>query len=161
MKALVQRVASARVVVADEVVGEIGPGLLAFVCALRGDGPREAVRLAERVAGYRVFHDEAGKMNVSALDRGLPILVVSQFTLAADGKKGRRPSFDLAAPPEVARGLVDAFRQALEALGIRTEAGRFGADMRVELVNDGPATFLLDEPPGAQERGGGPSQVVA
>ncbi len=161
MKALVQRVESARVLVAGEVVGEIGPGLLAFVCALRGDGPGEAVRLAERVAGYRVFHDEALKMNVSALDLGLPILVVSQFTLAADGKKGRRPSFDLAAPPDVARELLDAFQTALEALGVRTAAGRFGATMRVELVNDGPATFLLDESPAALGHGGAPSQVVA
>jgi len=161
MKALVQRVESARVVVASEVVGEIGPGLLAFVCAVRGDGTREAARLAERVASYRVFHDEAGKMNVSALDLGLPILVVSQFTLAADGKKGRRPSFDLAAPPDVARELVDAFQRALEALGTRTAAGRFGAAMRVELVNDGPATFLLEEVSGLPELGAGPSQVVA
>jgi len=156
-----QRVANARVLVDGETVGEIGPGLLAFVCALRGDGPREAERLAERVARYRVFQDDAGRMNVSALDRELPILVVSQFTLAADGRKGRRPSFDLAAPPEVAAGLVEAFRIALEALGTRTQAGRFGASMRVELVNDGPATFLLDEPPDPSGRVANSSQVVA
>jgi D-tyrosyl-tRNA(Tyr) deacylase len=100
-------------------------------------------------------------VNVSALDRGLPILVVSQFTLAADGRKGRRPSFDLAAPPEIAAGLVEAFRSALEALGTRTQTGRFGASMRVELVNEGPATFLSDEPPDPSGSARNSSQVVA
>lgn len=161
MRVIVQRVAEARVLVDGVVVGEIERGLLAFVCALRGDGPREAERLAERVARYRVFPDDAGRMNVAALDLGLPILVVSQFTLAADGRKGRRPSFDLAAPPEVGAALVEAFRNALERLGTRTASGRFGADMRVELVNDGPATFLLDEPSGAPDAGEKSPQVVA
>jgi len=161
MKVLIQRVASARVLVDGAVVGEIDRGLLAFVCALRGDGPREAERLAERVARFRVFQDDTGRMNLSALDLGLGILVVSQFTLAADGRKGRRPSFDLAAPPEIAEGLVAGFRGALERLGTRTQAGRFGAAMRVELVNEGPATFLLDEPPEAPLPGPVSSQVVA
>ncbi len=161
MRALLQRVARARVLVDGAVVGEIGPGLLAFVCALRGDGPRDAERLAQRVASYRVFPDDAGRMNVSALDRELPILVVSQFTLAADGRKGRRPSFDLAAPPEPAAALVEAFRTALEGLGIRTQSGIFGAEMQVELVNAGPATFLLDEPAEARPPGPNSSQVVA
>lgn len=161
MRALIQRVSSARVLVDGAVVGEIGPGLLAFVCVLRGDGPRESERLAERVARYRVFQDETGRMNLSALDQGLPILVVSQFTLAADGRKGRRPSFDPAAPPAEAEALVEEFRKALEALGTRTRAGRFGAAMRVELVNEGPATFLLDEPPEPGRHGQGASQVVA
>lgn len=161
MKALVQRVARARVLVDGAVVGEIGPGLLAFVCALRGDGPREAQKLAERVARYRVFQDETGRMNVSALDRELPILVVSQFTLAADGRKGRRPSFDQAAPPDVGEALVEAFRQALEGLGIRTQSGRFGASMQVEIVNDGPATFSLEDLPEAPGPAGAASQVVA
>jgi len=161
MKVLVQRVASARVLVESAVVGEIGRGLLAFVCAMRGDGAREAERLAERVARYRVFQDESGRMNVSALDLELPILVVSQFTLAADGRKGRRPSFDLAAAPAEAEVLVEAFRRALEALGTRTQAGRFGAEMRVELVNDGPATFALEEVPGAFPSAEKSPQVVA
>lgn len=161
MRALLQRVARARVLVDGAVVGEIGPGLLAFVCALRGDGSRDAERLAERVAGYRVFPDDTGRMNVSALDRGLPILVVSQFTLAADGRKGRRPSFDFAAPPDEAQGLVEAFRTALEGLGIRTQSGIFGAEMQVEMVNAGPATFLLDEPADRRRPAGDSSQVVA
>ncbi len=160
MKALVQRVASARVLVDDAVVGEIGRGLLVFVCALRGDGPREAERLAERVARYRVFQDESGRMNLSALDLELPILVVSQFTLAADGRKGRRPSFDLAAPPPEAEALVEGFRRVLEALGTHTQAGQFGAEMRVELVNDGPATFALEELPGGSGPGQKSPQVV-
>ncbi len=161
MRALVQRVANARVLVDGEVVGQIDRGLLAFACALRGDTPRDAERLAERVARYRVFPDEADRMNLSALDLRLPILVVSQFTLAADGRKGRRPSFDAAAPPDPAERLVETFRTALEALGICTETGRFGADMRVELVNDGPATFLLDEPSEPRAAPGTTSQVVA
>ena len=144
MKALVQRVESARVLVAGEVVGEIGPGLLAFVCALRGDGPGEAVRLAERVAGYRVFHDEALKMNVSALDLGLPILVVSQFTLLGDCRRGRRPSFIQAARPELADELYRAFCAEIRGQGIEVQTGRFQAHMEVELVNDGPVTLLID-----------------
>jgi D-tyrosyl-tRNA(Tyr) deacylase len=147
VKVLLQRVAQARVLVDGEVVGEIGPGLLAFVCALRGDVAARAERMAERVAHYRVFADANDRMNLSALDRELPVLVVSQFTLAADGRKGRRPSFDPAAPPAEAEALVERFRTALEALGLRTQAGRFGARMRVELVNDGPATFVLEDLP--------------
>lgn len=161
MKALLQRVASARVVVDGAVVGEIDRGLLAFVCAVRGDAAAQATELADRVARYRVFPDDGGKMNVSALDRALPVLVVSQFTLAADGRKGRRPSFDLAAPPDEARALVEAFRAALEALGLRTASGVFGATMRVELVNDGPATFALEAPPDRPPGAGNASQVVA
>jgi D-tyrosyl-tRNA(Tyr) deacylase len=146
MKAVVQRVARARVTVAGEVVGEIGPGLAVLVCALRGDEPRHAETLAGRVARYRVFADDAGRMNLSALDLRRAVLVVSQFTLAADGRKGQRPSFDQAAPPDEARALVERFRAALEELGLRTAAGRFGAAMQLDLENDGPATFLLEEP---------------
>lgn len=158
MKVLVQRVARARVEVDGETVGAIGPGLLVLVCALRGDGEREARVLAERVARYRIFPDAEERMNLSALDLSLEALVVSQFTLAADGRKGRRPSFDLAAPPEEARALCDVFADALRALGLRTATGRFGARMRVELVNEGPATFALEEPPPPREPR---AQVVA
>ncbi|MBL8693990.1 MAG: D-tyrosyl-tRNA(Tyr) deacylase [Planctomycetes bacterium] len=161
MRCVIQRVSEARVVVEGQIVGEVGAGLLVLVCALRGDTPREARRLAERVAGYRVFPDAEGRMNLSALDRGLPILVVSQFTLAADGRKGRRPSFDAAAPPAEGRALVECFRASLQRLGIQTEAGVFGAAMRVELVNEGPATFVLEDPPQAAPGGAPTSQVVA
>lgn len=161
MKVLIQRVAEARVLVDGEVVGEIGAGLLAFVCALRGDVSARAERMAERVAHYRVFADDTDRMNLSAIDLGLPVLVISQFTLAADGRKGRRPSFDPAAPPQEAEALVERFRTALEALGLRTAAGRFGARMRVELVNDGPATFVLEDLPEAHTGSGQPTQVVA
>ncbi len=147
MKALLQRVSRARVLVDGAVVGEIGEGLLILVCAVRGDGEREAVALAERAARYRVFRDDQDRMNRSLLDLGHAALVVSQFTLAADGRKGRRPSFDAAAPPDAARALCDRFGAALEALGARVATGRFGARMLVELVNDGPVTFVLDEPP--------------
>jgi D-tyrosyl-tRNA(Tyr) deacylase len=161
VKCVVQRVAHACVRVDGAVVGEIGAGLLVLVCALRGDVDADADRLAERVARYRVFPDDSGRMNVAVIDRGLPILVVSQFTLAADGRKGRRPSFDRAAPPEEGRRLVERFRAALEGLGVATQSGEFGASMRVELVNDGPATFVLDEPAVPTAGGGETSQVVA
>lgn len=146
MKTVIQRVSEARVLVGGEVVGEIGPGLVALVCALVGDRPEDAERLAERVARFRCFPDERDRMNRSLLEVAGAVLVVSQFTLAADGRKGRRPSFDAAAPPEAARALVDRFGRRLEALGAQVARGRFGAKMRVELVGDGPVTFVLDEP---------------
>lgn len=147
MKAVVQRVTRACVRVDGEVVGEIGPGALVLLGVLRGDSEREAERLAERIARFRFFSDAEGKMNLSVLDVGGAALVVSQFTLAADGRKGRRPSFDRAAPPDEARALYRAFVAALEALGLPCATGRFGAAMAVELINDGPVTFSLDEPP--------------
>lgn len=147
MKCVVQRTSRARVVVDGEVVGEVGRGMLVLVCALKGDTEVEARALAAKVAQFRFFPDEADKMNLSALDLGLPSLVVSQFTLAADGRAGRRPSFDAAAPPERARELVEAFVAALRGLGLAVETGRFGARMEVELVNDGPVTFVLEEGP--------------
>lgn len=144
MKVLLQRVERAAVQVEEREVGAVGRGLLAFVCALRGDSAREARRLAERVARWRCFADEGGRMNLDVTQVGGAVLVVSQFTLAADGRKGHRPSFDRAAEPTLARELCETFRTELEALGVSTAAGEFGAQMRVELVNDGPATFLLE-----------------
>lgn len=145
MMAVVQRVSRARVESEGRELGAIGPGMLVLLCALRGDGEPEATRLAERIARFRFFPDDEGRMNVSALDRGLEVLVVSQFTLAADGKRGRRPSFDRALPPAEASRLCDRFVATVRELGLRVATGSFGARMQVELVNDGPVTFLLEE----------------
>ena len=135
--------------VEEQTVGAIGAGICCLLGVMRGDTQREVRRLAERVARWRMFPDEAGKMNLSALDLGLAVLVVSQFTLAADGRRGRRPAFDRAAPPAEAEVLYRAFCQSLRDLGLAVETGRFGTLMRVELVNDGPVTFVFDEaPPG-------------
>jgi D-tyrosyl-tRNA(Tyr) deacylase len=147
MKAVVQRVTRACVRVEGEVVGEIGPGMLVLLGVLRGDDEELARRLAQRIAGFRFFADAHGRMNRAAAEAGAAALVVSQFTLAADGRKGRRPSFDAAAPPERAEPLYERFVGALEATGLRVATGRFGARMEVELVGDGPVTFVLDEPP--------------
>ncbi len=149
MRVLVQRVTRARVTVADESVGEIGPGFLLFVGVTLEDTPAEADLLARKVAYLRVFDDDSGNLNRSALDlleAGEPagMLVVSQFTLYADCRKGRRPSFVNAAPPAVAEPLVDRFADGLRELGLAVETGRFGAEMQVELVNDGPVTIWLD-----------------
>ena len=144
MLALIQRVTSASVAVDSAVVGAIGPGLLALVAVEPGDTDAQIQRMAERLLGYRVFADANGKMNLSLADTGGGLLLVSQFTLAADTKSGMRPSFTTAAPPaEAERGfdrLVDLCRQR-HAPGVET--GRFGAHMVVSLVNDGPVTFLL------------------
>lgn len=162
MRVVLQRVRRAQVRVEGRTVGEIGPGLLALLGVLRGDRAEEASRLAQRVARWRCFRDETGRMNRSALDCGAQILVVSQFTLASDGRGGRRPSFDRAAPPELAEPLYEGFAASLEALGLAVGRGRFGAAMEVELVNDGPVTFVLDEePPRAPDERGRPSQVLA
>ena len=146
MKAIVQRVARAEVRVAGEVVGRIGPGAVVLLGVLSGDAPSDADRLAERTARLRIFADEAGRMNRSILETGGEILVVSQFTLAADMRRGMRPSFDAAAPPEQAEALYERYVRSLEALGPRVATGRFRAMMEVELVGDGPVTILLDEP---------------
>ena len=144
MLALIQRVTSASVAVDDAVVGAIGPGLLALVAVEPGDAEPQFRRMAERLLGYRVFDDGNGKMNRSLTDTGGGLLLVSQFTLAADTRSGMRPSFTTAAPPEEAeRGynrLVDICRQK-HTPGVET--GRFGAHMVISLVNDGPVTFLL------------------
>ena len=143
-----QRVSRASVSTGDERLGTIGAGMLILVCAMRGDTARRAELLAQRIAHFRFFPDEHGRMNRSALECRLPALVVSQFTLAHDSssKSGRRPSFDAAAPPGEAIVLCEAFVAALRALGLETAEGRFGARMQVELVNDGPVTFWFDEP---------------
>jgi D-tyrosyl-tRNA(Tyr) deacylase len=144
MRVLLQRVSEAAVRVDGEVVGEIGRGLLALVCAVDGDGTAEAEKLAAKTAKLRIFEDEDGKMNRSVADIGGGVLVVSQFTLAADTRKGNRPSFIGAAAPDIANPLVDHFGATLEAAGLPIAKGRFAADMKVSLVNDGPVTIWLD-----------------
>jgi len=144
MRAVVQRVSSAAVEIAGERVAEIGPGLLILVGATDGDTDAEARLLATKAANLRIFADEAGKMNLSALDLGREVIVVSQFTLYGDIRKGRRPSFIAAAAPEVAAPLVDRFADELRALGLSVGTGRFGAEMAVSLVNDGPVTIWMD-----------------
>lgn len=146
MRTVLQRVSSARVIVGGEVVGEIARGWLALVGVAAGDGPAEAAWLAEKVAGLRTFPDADGKMNLSVQDIRGGVLVVSNFTLYADCQKGRRPSFIRAARPEDAEPLVEAFADGLRALGVPVAEGRFGADMRVELANDGPVTLVVDAP---------------
>ncbi len=144
MRLLLQRVTSARVRVGDETVGEIGPGLLVLVGVEKGDPPEAVSRAADKLATLRTFPDPEGRMNLDARAVGGEFLVVSQFTLAGSLAKGRRPSFDRAAPPEIAEPMVAALAAELEARGFRVGRGRFGAYMRVELVNDGPVTFVLD-----------------
>jgi len=144
MRALIQRVSQARVDVGDRCVGAIDRGLLVLFCAVTDDVPGNAEHLAGKIAKLRIFEDDVGKMNRSVVDTGGSILVVSQFTLAADTRKGNRPSFISAARPDTAIPLMDAFINALKALGIPVETGEFGADMAVSLVNDGPVTIWLD-----------------
>lgn len=140
-----QRVSRAEVRVEGRVVGSIGAGALVLLGVMDGDGEREVQRLAEKVARFRFFADAAGRMNRSVLDAGGELLVVSQVTLAADGKKGRRPSLDRAAEPREADRLYRAFVAALVELGVPCSTGSFGALMEVELVGDGPVTFVFDE----------------
>lgn len=144
MLALIQRVTQAQVSVAGEVVGAIGPGLLALIGVQPGDGAAEIAKLGDRLLRYRVFADEAGRMNRSLADVGGGLLLVSQFTLAADTGSGLRPSFSTAAPPQDAErifGEFVAYCRQQHTYGVET--GRFGAEMQVALVNDGPVTFLL------------------
>jgi D-tyrosyl-tRNA(Tyr) deacylase len=144
LRAVVQRVAEARVPVDDEVVGEIGPGLCVLLGVAREDDESAAERLAGRVARLRIFENDEGKFDRSVLDASGAALVVSQFTLIADTAKGNRPSFSQAALPELAEPLYERFCAALREVGVPVATGVFGARMRVELVNDGPATILLD-----------------
>ena len=144
MRAVVQRVRSCRVVVAGEVVGEIGPGLLVLLGIRTGDTAEQARWLADKIVGLRIMADEQGKMNVSVADTGGSILVVSQFTLYGNCDKGRRPSFVDAARPEIAEPLYEAFANAIRMQGVPVATGRFGADMQVELVNDGPVTVIVE-----------------
>jgi D-tyrosyl-tRNA(Tyr) deacylase len=144
MRAVVQKVTRARVTVAGEVVGEIGQGFVVLLGVAREDTPEAADYMAEKVAGLRVFADDAGKMNRSLQDVGGAVLAVSQFTLYGDVRRGRRPGFDRAARPEQAEPLYQRFVAALRARGIQVETGRFQTHMEVELVNDGPVTILID-----------------
>ena len=143
MIAVLQRVSQARVDVADETVGAIGAGLLVLVCAERGDTEQEADRLLAKILKLRIFSDEAGKMNRSVQDIGGGLLLVSQFTLAADTSGGNRPSFTAAAPAEEGRRLYDYAVERARVLHARVQTGQFGADMQVHLVNDGPVTIPL------------------
>lgn len=145
MKCIVQRVTQAAVTVDDQIVGQIGPGLVALVAVVRDDQPGDASWMAEKLAGLRVFRAGDGKhfdRDVRQIDGG--ILMVSNFTVAAETRKGRRPSFDPAAEPDMARQLFDQLAQAARALGVNVATGQFAADMRVTLTNDGPATFIVD-----------------
>jgi D-aminoacyl-tRNA deacylase len=150
MRILVQRVSRASVTVAGETIAEIGRGLLLLVGVTHDDTEAEARLLATKVANLRIFDDAAGNLNLSALDlrvedpSSVEMLVVSQFTLYADTRKGRRPSFVRAADPRTAAPLVDRFAQALQEMGLPVQTGRFGAEMAVELINDGPVTIWLD-----------------
>jgi D-tyrosyl-tRNA(Tyr) deacylase len=144
MRAVVQRVSRAEVRVEGRVVGAIGRGLLVLVGIAREDTAETGKVLAEKIAHLRVFDDEQGRMNRSLLETGGAALCVSQFTLYGDCRKGRRPSYDRAAPPEAAQALYDSFVVSLRALGVQVETGEFRALMDVELVNDGPVTLLLD-----------------
>lgn len=144
VRAVVQRVSCARVTVAGRTVGEIGAGFVVLLGVSASDTESDAVRLAAKVAGLRVFEDTAGKMNLSLADAGGAVLGISQFTLYGDVRRGKRPSFDRAASPVVARELYEAFCAAIEGEGIRCERGEFGAHMGVELVNQGPVTLIID-----------------
>jgi D-tyrosyl-tRNA(Tyr) deacylase len=146
MRAVVQRVSRARVSANGRVVGEIGQGLVALVGVRVGDTEEDADYLAEKLLHLRIFEDPQGKMNLSALEVGAEVLVVSQFTVYADARRGRRPSFSLAAPPEVSRPLFERFVQRLRESPLRVEEGVFGAVMEVEIHNQGPVTIILDSP---------------
>jgi len=143
MLTLIQRVSRAEVRVDGEIVGQTGPGLLALIGIEPGDGEAQVARMAERLFAYRVFSDDAGRMNRSLAQTGGGLLLVSQFTLAADTGSGNRPGFSTAAPPEVAERIFDRLAAVCRSLHPGVETGRFGAHMEVSLVNDGPVTFLL------------------
>lgn len=144
MRVLLQRVAEARVTVAGRTVGEVGPGLLALVCAMPGDSPEDAARMAGRVAKLRIFRDAEGRMNLPVTEAGNAVLAVSQFTLAADLRTGNRPGFSRAAAPEAARERYEQFCEALRTLGLTVATGEFAAEMQVSLTNDGPVTIWMD-----------------
>jgi D-aminoacyl-tRNA deacylase len=148
MRAVVQRVSRAQVTVAEETVGEIGRGLLVLLGVTHADTELDADCLADKIAGLRIFEDENGKMNLDTASVGGRVLVVSQFTLYGDVRRGKRPSFDAAAPPEHARRLYDYFVERIRAAGLPCQTGRFQEMMQVEFVNDGPVTILLDSKKG-------------
>jgi D-aminoacyl-tRNA deacylase len=144
MRAVVQRVSHAKVTVGAEIVGEIGIGLLVLLGVSHADATKDADYLAEKIVGLRIFEDSNGKMNLSVAEVSGALMVVSQFTLYGDTRRGKRPSFDAAAPPEQARELYQYFAEKIRASGLRCETGRFQETMQVELVNEGPVTILLD-----------------
>lgn len=144
MRALIQRVSEAAVTVDGTRIGAIGPGLLILVCAMTGDTEDQAERLAAKIAKLRIFRDEAGRMNRSVRDSGGAALVVSQFTLAADTSRGNRPGFSAAAAPEIGERLYLHFADQMARQGLAVETGKFGADMAVSLVNDGPVTLWME-----------------
>ena len=144
MRAVVQRVSRASVKVGDELAGEIGKGLLVLLGVAQEDTEADADYLAEKIAGLRIFEDDAGKMNLSVEDVGGAVLAVSRFTLLGDVRRGKRPSFDGAAPPQEARELYEYFVEKVRGAGLRCETGRFQEMMQVELVNQGPVTILVD-----------------
>ena len=144
MRALIQRVTEAAVRVDGQTIGQTGPGLLILVCAMQGDDATQAEALAAKISKLRIFQDEAGKMNRSVIDTHGSALVVSQFTLLGDARKGRRPSFIEAARPEQAEAMYDQFCEAARLRGLTVHTGRFRTHMDVELVNDGPVTLIVD-----------------
>ncbi len=144
MRACIQRVSAAQVVVAGEVVGRIDAGLLVLLGVAQGDEERDALMLADKIAGLRIFNDDAGKMNRALADVGGAMLVVSQFTLLGDASQGRRPSFTAAAPPDVAERLYEAFVARVKAQGLTVATGRFRTHMDVTLTNDGPVTLIVE-----------------
>ncbi len=144
MRAVIQRVSRAKVTVGGEVAGEIGPGLLVLLGVGSGDTRADADYLAEKTIGLRIFEDSDGKMNRSLSDTGGAMLVVSQFTLYGDVRRGKRPSFDAAAPPQLAKELYEYFVEKIRAAGLHSKTGRFQEMMQVELINEGPVTILLD-----------------
>ena len=144
MRALIQRVTEASVAVDGAVIGEIGQGLLILICAMDGDDAAKGKALAAKISKLRIFKDDDGKMNRSLVDIGGQALIVSQFTLAADTSRGNRPGFSAAAKPDEGRALYESFVADINALGITTATGSFGADMAVSLTNDGPVTIWMD-----------------
>ncbi|CUH69042.1 D-tyrosyl-tRNA(Tyr) deacylase [Thalassovita autumnalis] len=144
MRALLQRISHASVTVEGEKIGQSGPGLLILICAMQGDSEAQADHLAAKISKLRIFKDEAGKMNKSVKDIGGSALVVSQFTLAADTSRGNRPGFSTAASPDEGKALYEYFASKLASEGVPVETGEFGADMKVELLNDGPVTIWME-----------------
>ena len=144
MRTVIQRVSRARVLVGEDIVGEIGAGLLALIGVAGDDGPADVAYVAGKIRGLRIFDDEQGKMNRCVAEVGGSVLAVSQFTLYGDTRKGRRPSFDRAAPADAGRVLFDAVVAELRAAGLAVQTGTYRAHMRVDLVNDGPVTILVD-----------------
>jgi len=154
LKALLQRVTQASVSIAGEVVGRIGQGLVVFIGVGRGDTLKDIEYLTQKVLNLRIFADREGKFNLSVLDIGGELLVISQFTLLADTRKGRRPSFDGAAPPDEAENLFNQFVGQVKAGGLKVETGRFQKYMQVEISNDGPVTIMLDSSDRLRSRSG-------